>query len=234
MAVEISVIMPALNEGKYIKNTLDGLKRQTFRNFEVIVVDGGSTDNTRDLAKQAARVLLLRKKGAGRARNAGARVAKGEVLLFLDADTVPSRNLLKTYSSLMKDKAVVAATGPIFPLEKAGWRYKRGYRLVSIYFVKLSMKLGRPIFMGSNFAVRKNAFDKVHGFRDNMMSYEDWELSNRIKKHGRMAYSNAAVVKASIRRVRKWGMARYFWFYATNFLKFHLFKKSHKEYKPVR
>lgn len=234
MTVEISVVIPALNEEKYIGTTLEGLRKQTFTNFETIVVDGGSTDRTREIAERHARVIVLRKRGTGRARNLGAASAKGRILLFLDADTLPSRKLLDTYSSIMKDTDVVAATGPIFPLEKAGWKYMRGYRLVSIYFVKLSMKLHRPVFMGSNFAVRKSAFDRVNGFRDNMISYEDWELSNRLKRQGRMVYSMDATVQTSIRRVRKWGMARYFWFYATNFLKFHIFKESHKEYKPVR
>jgi glycosyltransferase involved in cell wall biosynthesis len=234
MDVEISVIIPALNEEKYIRNALDGLRKQTFRNFETIVVDGGSADRTRELAKASARVILLKKQGAGRARNAGARIAKGSILLFLDADTVPSKNLLRTYKDIMDDSGVVAATGPIYPFEKAGWKYMRGYRLVSIYFVKFSMLLRRPAFVGSNFAVRKSAFEKVHGFKDSMISYEDWELSNRLKRQGKMVFSNNAIVQTSIRRVKKWGMKKYFWFYVTNFLKFHLLKESHKDYSPVR
>jgi glycosyltransferase involved in cell wall biosynthesis len=234
MAVEISVIIPALNEEKYISNAFDGLKRQTFKDFETIVVDGGSDDRTRQIAGKNARVMLLRKRGAGRARNAGARAAKGSILVFLDADTKPSRNLLKTYSNIMKDRDVAAATGPIYPLENAAPKYAKGYKFVSIFFVKLSMRLGRPAFMGSNLAVRKSAFDKERGFRSEMYSYEDWELSNRLKRQGKMVYSIDAAVQTSIRRVKKWGMGRYFWFYVTNFLKYNLLKKSHKDYMPVR
>ena len=198
MAVEISVIIPALNEEKYISNALDGLRKQTFRDFETIVVDGGSTDRTRELAGKGARVIILRRRGAGRARNAGARIAKGRILVFIDADTVPSRKLLRAYSDIMKDSGIVAATGPIYPLERSGWKYARGYRLVSVYFVRLSMLLGRPAFVGSNFAVRKSAFEKARGFNVSMMSYEDWELSNRLKRQGRMAYSSAATVTACV------------------------------------
>lgn len=234
MATEISVIIPALNEEKYIGGALDGLKAQTFRKFETIIVDGGSGDRTREIAEGKARIIVSRKRGAGRARNIGAMAAVGGVLLFLDADTVPSRNLLKTYSNIMKDKEVVAATGPILPLERASPRFRYGYRFVSVTFVKLSVMLGRPTFIGSNFAVRKSAFDNVRGFREGMLSYEDWELSYRLKKEGRMVYSMDAVVRTSIRRVKKWGIRRYFFFYVTNFLKFHLFKESRKDYTPVR
>ncbi len=234
MATEISVIIPALNEEKYIGRTLDGLRKQTFRNFETIVVDGGSTDRTAAMAKSIARVIIYRKRGPGRARNVGSKAAKGKVLLFLDADTVPSRDLLEVYSRIMKNDEVAAATGPIRPLERASARYFRAYRFVSVTFVKLSMKLGRPTFIGSNFAVRKTAFENVHGFNEKMLSYEDWELSNRLKKQGRMVYSMDAVVHTSIRRVKKWGMKRYMWFYITNFFKFHLLKESHKNYAPIR
>ncbi|MEM3839357.1 MAG: glycosyltransferase [Candidatus Micrarchaeaceae archaeon] len=234
MSVEISVIIPALNEEKYIKNVLYGLNRQTFRNFETIVVDGGSDDNTVRMAKRYAKVAIVKERGAGRARNAGAKLAKGKTLVFLDADTSPSENLLGTYAKIMRRRGIVAATGPIYPLEKSGGRYYWGYKLVSVFLVRLSILVGRPVFMGSNFAVRKSAFEKAHGFREDMLSYEDWELSARLKKQGIMAYSSKAWVQTSIRRVKKWGMARYFLFYTTNFLRFHIFKESHRDYQPVR
>ncbi len=234
--VEISVIVPALNEEGYIDKALDGLSRQSFRDFETIVVDGGSTDRTLEIARRKGARTLVQSpaRGAGRARNAGAAVAKGELLLFLDADTVPSRGLLGVYSRIMKDEGVAAATGPIRPLEKTGTRYALAYKIVSVYFVRASVRLGRPAFMGSNFAVRKSAFMDVRGFNESMRSYEDWEFSNRLKAEGRMAYSMDATVRTSIRRVRKWGMTRYILFYITNFLRFRIFGESHKEYGPVR
>ena len=116
---EISVIIPTLNEEKYIPLVLEGLKKQTFKSFETIVVDGGSEDRTREIARKCATVLIERKNGVGCARNLGAAHAKGRILVFIDADTKPSANLLATYAKVLNGNDIVASTGPIMPLEKA-------------------------------------------------------------------------------------------------------------------
>ena len=74
---ELSVIIPALNEEKYIGHAIAGLRKQTFRDFETIVVDGGSIDRTCEIARGYARIFVHRKRGAGRARNFGAKKARG-------------------------------------------------------------------------------------------------------------------------------------------------------------
>ncbi len=136
---EISVIIPALNEQKYIGNPLSGLKSQTFRDFETIVVDGGSRDRTASIARKSAKVIVCREKGVSVARNRGAAAAKGSILLFLDADTRPSRDLLRIYHEIFLDKSVASATGPVYPLERTKKRIRLGYSIVSVAFVKLSI-----------------------------------------------------------------------------------------------
>ncbi len=232
---ELSVIIPALNEEKYIKSVFEGLRKQTCRNFETIVVDGGSTDSTREIALKHAKVLLFRKKGAGSARNFGARRAKGRVLLFLDADTRPSEGLVSTYIEAMKNGDIAGATGPILPLEKSvPLRIRLGYGFVSKFFVRATLLIGRPTFVGSNFAVRRSAFRKVRGFDESMMTYEDWDLSNRLRGEGRMVYLRDAVVHTSIRRVRQWGVIGYFIFYVENIVRYHLSRPTKSVYKPIR
>jgi 1,2-diacylglycerol 3-alpha-glucosyltransferase len=84
----VSIIIPALNEEKYIEKTLKSVRRQTYPKIEVIVVDNGSTDRTGEIAKKYAnKVIVEEKRGIGIARNRGAKEAKGDILLFLDADT---------------------------------------------------------------------------------------------------------------------------------------------------
>ncbi|MGB9732787.1 MAG: glycosyltransferase [Candidatus Micrarchaeia archaeon] len=232
--MEASVIIPALNEEKYIGYVFEGLKKQSFKDFEVIVADGGSTDRTREIAnKYGARVVVERRKGIARGRNAGARVAKGRILVFIDADTKPSRRLIELYVKALNGD-VVAATGPILPLEKTSKSMELGYKFVSIFFVKLSIKIGRPTIVGSNFAVRKDAFEKAGGFDNRLMTYEDWDLSKKLKKYGKIKYINEAIVYTSARRIFAWSMHKFFRFHVGNIIRYNLFKKPKEEYEPIR
>src|SRR5512133_1025773 len=85
----ISVIVPAHNEEAYLGATLEALRRQNYGWFEVIVVANGCTDRTVQIARGSChRLIVLSRKCLGTARNLGARMARGEILLFLDADTI--------------------------------------------------------------------------------------------------------------------------------------------------
>lgn len=232
---EISVIIPAMNEEGYINFPLRGLRKQSFRNFEIIVVDGGSEDNTVKISKgYGAKVLVERKRGISPARNMGANAARGEVLVFLDADTKPSRNLLAAYSRVFADKDVIAATGPILPLEKTNLRIRNGYKFVSVFFVKSSIRIGRPSIVGSNFAVRKSVFMKHGGFDEKLITYEDWDLSGRLRKSGRIVYADEAVVYTSVRRIKAWGVSGFFIFHVSNIFRYHLLRKPKDNYKEIR
>lgn len=231
----ISVIIPALNEEKYLGVVFDGLRGQTFRDFETIVVDGNSTDGTRRIArKHGAKVIIEKRKGIGVARNSGARIANGRILVFLDADTKPSTKVLEAYRDAFGNPGVVAATGPILPLEKTSKRVNLGYRFVSVLFVKLSILFRRPSVVGSNFAVRKSVFDRVGGFNDKYITYEDWDLSLKLRKEGGIVYSKDAVVYTSVRRIKAWGISGFFVYHSLNIIRYHLFKKPNDDYAPIR
>ena len=232
---EISVIIPAMNEERYIGFPLKGFGKQSFRNFEVIVVDGGSKDDTVRIAKEhKAKVVIEKRRGISPARNAGAKAAKGSILVFLDADTKPSENLLATYKNVFEDKEVIAATGPILPLEKTNFRIRKGYSFVSVFFVKNSIRIGRPSIVGSNFAVRKSIFMKIGGFDEKLVTYEDWDLSGRLKGNGRIVYSDDAVVYTSVRRIKAWGVSGFFLFHVSNIFRYHLLRKPQDHYKEIR
>src|SRR5215467_11917990 len=92
----ISVIIPAHNEERYLGATLEALQQQDYSWFEVVVVNG-CTDATADVARgHCHRLIVLSQKSLGVSRNLGARMAKGEILVFLDADTLLSPSALKT------------------------------------------------------------------------------------------------------------------------------------------
>ena len=93
MNSEISIIIPAYNAGKFIENTLKKLEHQSFKNFEILIVNDGSTDDTQlvvenFMSKTILNIKLINQenKGEGEARNMGLKYANGEYILFLDAD----------------------------------------------------------------------------------------------------------------------------------------------------
>lgn len=231
---EISVVIPAINEEHYITEVLDALDRQSFKDFETIVVDGGSSDRTAEIAAKHARVVIQLKRGMSLARNTGSRAARGRILLFLDADTVPSHDLLSAYSKAFSDDRVVAATGPLEPLEKTSLFVRFAYMLEAIYLTRLSFILGRPAISACNFAVRRDAFESVNGFDEKLLTYEGHDLSGRLRAHGRFVYVSGARVKTSVRRVVKWGVRRYVAYRIKNTLRIHLTGKPYSEYDTVR
>ncbi len=97
MKPPLSIIIPCHNEGNNIPKCLQSLKKQSFKNFEIIIVDDGSTDNTQEVVKKIKEVKLIKggHKGPGFSRNLGAKIAKGDILIFVDADMTFDRNYLK-------------------------------------------------------------------------------------------------------------------------------------------
>ena len=120
--MKISVVIPTYNEEKNIERCIGSLKRQTLHRseYEIIVVDGNSSDMTMELAKKAGadKVILQKSEGVGGARNDGARIAVGDVVANTDADCIlPSDWLERIKWNFEKDN-IVCLFGPIKPIEK--------------------------------------------------------------------------------------------------------------------
>ena len=128
----------------------------------------------------------------------------------------------------------MAATGPIVPLEKASRWITLGYKVVSVYTVKLFIGIGKPSTISSNLMVRKRSYLKLGGFSTTMNTYYDWDLSNRLSKVGKIVFVEGAVAKTSVRRVEKWGMLKYFGFHAGNVIRYNLFHEPKQDYEPIR
>jgi glycosyltransferase involved in cell wall biosynthesis len=233
----ISVIIPALNEERYINKVLDSLLRNGLKGMEIIVVDNGSKDRTRDIVRKYKNVKLViePKKGTSRARNKGAKLAKADLLFFLDADTTISKGLFNIYiDAFRNDKRLVAATGPIEPLEKTSRKVAFSYFMVSRIFVPLLIAIRRPLIIGHNFCVRKKFFVLLGGFNQDYITYEDWDLSTKLQKLGRLRYIKNALVYTSVRRTEKWGITRYLFFTLGNMLRYGMFRKPKTDYEPIR
>ena len=111
----LSIIIPTFNEKKYLPSLLDSIKKQSFKDYEIIVADAGSKDNTADIAKDYGCIVI---KGGllPRGRNNGAKVAKGDTFLFLDADIILPPFFLSNIIKKFKEDNLGVAGFPISPI----------------------------------------------------------------------------------------------------------------------
>ena len=226
----VSVIIPALNEEKYIEKTLKSVKNQTYPRIEIIVVDNGSEDATGKIAKKYAdKVVVEKRRGVARARNAGAAHARGEILLFLDADTELERRFVEKMVYAFRDGRTVCATGFVTSEKRIVFKFL--YSLSS--FIVYLLSVFKPVFPGMVLACRKRAFEEVGGFDENLVTCEDIELAERIGKIGKCRFV-WAFAKSSPRRLERHGIVRTTLFHMLNFFRYSLMKKPAREYAVVR
>lgn len=111
--VKYSFIVPVYNTSKYLKKCLDSLVKQTFKDFEIIIVNDGSTDNSSNIISKYQdtykniKVISQKNQGLSMARNNGVKEANGEYLIFIDSDDYVEKNLLKEVDKEIKDAEVL-------------------------------------------------------------------------------------------------------------------------------
>ena len=211
----ISVVVAAKNEEKFIEKCLRALKSQT-KKCEIIVVDGHSTDRTRDIAKKYARVVLDNKKGISDARNVGARAVKGDIVAYCDADSIPDKDWIENIEKLMKD--CIGLYGPIV-LYDGSLKTKLGIRFLN-RLAQLSHMFGTPCMCGANMAFRKSFIIK-YKFDEKMIILEDYDIGNRLKKYGKIKYSRKLSMPISSRRYEN----------DLFYVLFHQYIKNFRKYK---
>lgn len=205
MKPKISVVIPAFNEEKLLPFCLQSLLNQNYPRdcYEIIVVDNDSTDKTSQIAKSSGVAVYKYTdiKKCGAARQFGATKANGQIIAFTDADCKAPADWLSTIDTLFKDPNLICVGGKILP-------DKNNFFLFCIYtfydiFHLLNQFFHKTILWGLNFAVRKNAFDRVGGFNATLASSEDWDLAIRLqKKFGRKSiyYAKNLRVYSSTRK----------------------------------
>lgn len=196
---QLSVIVPALNEEKHLPALLDDLAAQNVA--EVIVVDGGSTDRTVDVARQRATVLRTR---AGRAAqmNAGAQAASGDVLVFLHADARLGASALCAVTRAIADPGVVGGSFDI--------RYEGGDLAARVFTTVNRVRRSCGVMYGdAGLFCRRDRFLQMGGYRE-WPILEDYEFARRLWKAGRMALLDEPI-RISDRRWRNAGLLRTMW-----------------------
>ncbi|MFQ6117963.1 MAG: glycosyltransferase family 2 protein [Candidatus Bipolaricaulia bacterium] len=209
---KISVVIPALNEEAEMGECLESLSRQGFRDFEVIVVDNGSSDATPGIAQgYSCRVLYEHRRGASCARQLGFASAQAEIIASTDADTVVSPDWLELiYRSFQEDPKLVGVHGRV--LLKEGSSPSRYFnQLIPLTdplltsFLEVSHSLSLPHFCGANFAVRRKIFEQVGGFRSRDGCFyrvsEDVQLGLKLRKVGEVRFLKNLIVYTSARKL---------------------------------
>jgi glycosyltransferase involved in cell wall biosynthesis len=201
--VTVSVIIPTLNEAGYLPRLFDSLRKQTFKDFEVIIADSGSTDKTKDLAKKFnARYVTGPRMGPGEGRNRGARHAKGKLLLFCDADCVIPKNLVEEVVRASEQPGVTGGATAFYPLEgnaKDIFMFK-----LANWYSKFFAKFGKPHNPGYLFFYKKEVYDKVGGIREDLVMNETHDLTFRTLEYGKFVLLNTPVY-TSLRRFKRFG-----------------------------
>jgi glycosyltransferase involved in cell wall biosynthesis len=195
----VSVVIPVLNGANTIANTLWALVRQARgpAKTEIIVVDNGSTDNTREVVRQFdVRLLNETTRGPSAARNRGLHAASGDVILYTDADTLPTRSWLAELIDAFHDPGTVIAGGRVlgYPPKTAAERFMATYGIW-----EPENNIFRPTFPfvpSLNLAVRRDAALKIGGWDEDMFTGEDVDFSYRILEQfaGAIAYREHAIL----------------------------------------
>lgn len=217
----VSVVVPARNEEELLPRCLFALRQQEFSNFEIIVVDSASTDETQQVAKSfGVRVIRLEEPGVARARQAGFDAATGKIIVSTDADAIHEPDWLKRMVTPFADPDVVGTFGTIELTGQKIWT-RLGHALFS-GFQAANLQIGHPLFCGPNFAVRKDAFHNIDGFRVNGEypdEAEDVQLAQKLKKSGKIVFLPRNKVVVSSRRLDKGQGFRYTGHHAGVYLK---------------
>ena len=186
--MKISIIIPVWNGGENFRRCLDSIQAYASHTHELIVVADGDTDGSRDLAQQVATqvVLFNQPGGPARARNAGAAVATGDVLFFIDADVTLHDDTIDRLMHVMADPAVDAVIGS-YDDNPGAPQFVSQYRNLLHHYTHQTGRERAATFWGACGGIRADVFSRIGGFdeaRYPAPSVEDIELGYRLRVAG--------------------------------------------------
>lgn len=209
--MKLTIIVPAYNEEEHIEKCLKSLSRQKNKNFELIIVDNNSTDNTIRIAKKYSRNIYIEKeRGYHNAVRKGVLKANGDLIAACDADSIyPSNWTQKVYSTFHTNKDIIAFYGSV-KLHDVNKYTRKIYEKIFYNFMVYMRYKGVDVCNGPNFVFKKNAYKKVGGYGSRVYDQAgvDIELGMRLKTVGKMIFVPSIFVWTSLRRAEKTGLIK--------------------------
>jgi len=182
-----SVIIPALNEERFISKLLSSLAKQTYRDYEVILVDGKSNDKTVEIFKKFTQkyprqnILVSDKKNVAHQRNLGAKQACGRYLIFLDADVEFGDTFLEEiHLSAVKKKFKLATT---YTSPDSKKEIDQIMMVLSNLALEAAKIINKPFTGGFNTIVDRETFLKIKGYREDLLISEDHDFAMRAYRN---------------------------------------------------
>ena len=199
----VSVIIPTYNRAQYICNAIDSVLAQTYRNIEVIVVDDGSTDDTRCILSRYGpniRYVFQNNAGPSAARNNGITKARGRLIAFLDSDDIWLPEKLERQVQLIADSRDIGLVNCGYYAIDASGKITTGPTIMKNYKNK---KLFLKEFMVHNILcagvsgslIKRDCFDKLGLFNEDLWAGEDWDMWLRIAKHYDVKFVEEPLIK---------------------------------------
>jgi glycosyltransferase involved in cell wall biosynthesis len=245
--VKISVIIPCLQEEKILTSHLE-IYTNEFKNkysLEIIVSDGGSTDKTIEIAEKYADIVIKHlgneRQTIAEGRNKGAEFAKGDILVFINADSLPANPDLffKFVNEWRNQVGHFAAADALacyiksFPNDTK-IRDRIFYKLHNSYVSFLNF-IGLGMGRGECQIVRKDVFNRVNGYNSEIVAGEDFDLYRRIGNVAKVKFAKQLIIYESSRRFRKYGYFRIISSWLFNAISVWFWDKSiSKEWEAVR
>ncbi len=179
--VKLSIVIPALNEEKYLPKLLRSIKSQNFKDYEVIVADANSKDKTRQIAKSFGCKIVLGGAPPAKGRNNGAKFAKGKHILFFDSDVVIPENFLSASLSEFEERDLDIAICHPLPIENtpANRIFLGGINLFNDIVKNI-----KPFGGGYCILAKKELHKKLKGYDEKLFCLEDGDYLQRAVKKG--------------------------------------------------
>jgi glycosyltransferase involved in cell wall biosynthesis len=209
----ISVVIPCRDDARMLERCLAALAAQTVPPFEVVVVDNGSIDDSRDVAVAAgARVVRVVGAGIANATASGFDAATGDLLARLDADSVPATDWIERIGLDLGSQnplTAVTGTGDFYGTNRLlAWVGRDLY--LGGYFHAVGMILGHPPLFGSNFAMPHAMWLRLRGLvhRERIDLHDDLDISLQIQPDMNILYDRRLRVGVSARQLTSWSSMR--------------------------